>query len=110
MAERFKAHAQHIRDLLYDVQEIVERQYPLADPDYDGYLAEQITFMLKPMEFTPGDDPVVVDVSLVWLITDVQSLLDSMVPGPDQSEWVKELMASDKSTTKKTGTGNRTKS
>jgi hypothetical protein len=96
MIERFKLHAQHVRDLLADVQAIAENKWPLADPDYENNLSETIATFLRPIDVDTRDvETLEVDVSLNALLIDVQSVLDDLQPGPDQGLWARAILEPD---------------
>jgi hypothetical protein len=93
MIERFKAHAQAVRDLLADVQAIVEHNWPMADPDHDGNIAETISHMLRPFDIdTAGAKTMEVDLTLAALLVDVQNVLDDMAPGDEQGSWATAIL------------------
>jgi hypothetical protein len=112
MVERWKAHAQAVRDLLADVQAIAEHNWPMSDPDHEGNLAETISHMLRPFEVeTKGIKSIEIDLTLAALLVDVQNVLDDIAPGDEQGDWAKEVLGeSAATTTRVVGTPSKAKS
>jgi hypothetical protein len=96
MATRFRGHAQAVRDLLSDVQKIASENWPIADPDFAGNLADQVRFMLEPAEHeTEGVPVVLLDCTLANLLGDIDAIADDL-DGPDMGEWVRAIVSPSK--------------
>jgi hypothetical protein len=111
MGARFAQHAEAVRAMLSDVQKIVEEGWPPADPERDGNLHELLMNFLRPAEIRAvADEAIVCDTTLDATISDLTTLLDDMVPGTEQGEWAREILASaDATATKKPTTRPKSK-
>jgi hypothetical protein len=100
MIKRLAQHTENIRSLLADIQTIAE--WPLADPDHENNLSGQIAAMLKPVDIdTDGATTMEVNFTLNALLIDVQSVLDDLQPGVEQSAWAKEILGNPSESTPK---------
>jgi hypothetical protein len=91
MIERFRAHSQHVRDLLADTQIVAE--WPPADPDRDGNLHELLMNFLRPAEIRAvADEVITCDTTLAATISDLTTLLDDMAPGAEQGAWARAIL------------------
>ena len=88
MGERLKTHAQGVRDLLADIQTIVEQGWPCTNPDMPGHLVEQIASMIQPIDVeTEGVKTLEIDMTLANLVVNLDTIAADMLSGPDQGEW-----------------------
>ena len=95
MGKRFRQHRDNVQALLADVQAIVESRWPIADPDYEGNLVDQLVPLTKPIDYiTGGDDVVEVDMTLAALLADLDTIAEDLSPGPEQGQWAKDLATS----------------
>ena len=95
IGKRFKGHTANLRELLADVQKLVEAGWPLTDSEYNGNLFGQIFKILEPIEIeTHGARVLEVDTTLAALISDVEMISDNLNPGPKQGEWAKAVIVS----------------
>jgi hypothetical protein len=96
MGERFAQHAEAIRALLRDVQQLVEEGWPMADPDLEGNSCEILRNLLHVVEIqATADEMILSNTTLVSLLADITTLHDDMVPGTEQGAWAHEIFAAE---------------
>ncbi len=89
---RFKMHRDNTQLLLTDVQKIADDRWPVADPYYQGNLAEQFASMLDPFDIeTEGAKIMEMDSTLASLVVDLNGIIEDFDPGENQGEWAKEV-------------------
>jgi hypothetical protein len=111
MGQRLTRHAEHLRELLSDLQTIHDQQWPIADPDHDGNLAQILAPFLEPIDYVTeaAGQEIVIDTTIASAIAELQQLADDINPGDSQGAWAREICGTRLEAPVPVGTPNRRK-
>jgi hypothetical protein len=96
MGKKFATHAEHLRELLEDVQALASLGWPITDPDCDGNRVETINALLEMIEYpTGGRETLLCDGTLATTIGEITEIADDLSFGPNQASWAKMILMPD---------------